>query len=111
LESPGVATPGLWPLGMKRAKSQPPSYSMTTIPTQPNLANFQVIPLWDPESDDLVSIPASANTLAGFREWALSDDFPERGKITYVAGGLIVENHLRIIAISNPKLAVFFPIW
>jgi len=27
-------------------------------------------------------VPASALTLAGFRQWAASDDFPERGKIS-----------------------------
>ncbi len=64
---------------------------MATVPSQFDLADFPAIPLWDRESDDLVSIPASANTLTGFRQWALSDDFPERGKITYVAGGLIVD--------------------
>ncbi len=76
---------------------------MATIPSPSNLASFPALPLWDRDSDDLVFIPPSANTLSGFREWALSDNFPEQGKITYVAGGLIVdmspeslENHSEI---------------
>jgi len=42
------------------------------------------------ESGEIL-IPASAHTLDGFREWALSDMFPESGKITFVAGELIVD--------------------
>ncbi len=53
---------------------------MATIPPEFKVADFPAI-----------FVPASANTLAGFRQWALSDDFPERGKIAYVAGGLIVD--------------------
>ncbi|MDZ4657441.1 MAG: Uma2 family endonuclease [Bythopirellula sp.] len=44
-------------------------------------------------SDDrpAIIVPAAAATLDGFREWAISDDFPERGKITFVAGEVIVD--------------------
>ncbi len=56
---------------------------MATIPSEFKVADFPAI-----------FVPASANTLAGFRQWALSDDFPDRGKIAYVAGGLIVDMSL-----------------
>jgi Uma2 family endonuclease len=42
------------------------------------------------ESDELV-IPWSARTHDGFREWAISDEFPERGKISFIDGELIVD--------------------
>ncbi|HYO25174.1 MAG TPA: Uma2 family endonuclease [Lacipirellulaceae bacterium] len=38
-----------------------------------------------------IHIPPQAATWDGFRQWATSDDFPERGKITFVAGGLVVD--------------------
>jgi len=65
---------------------------MASIPSEFTMADFPAVTFLNSESVALpVSIPASATTLAGFREWALSDDFPERGKITFVAGGLIVD--------------------
>lgn len=42
------------------------------------------------ESGELV-IPPCAYTLDGFRQWALSKDFPQRGRFTFVGGGLIVD--------------------
>jgi Uma2 family endonuclease len=45
----------------------------------------------DVENPYLVVIPRSASTLAGFRRWSWSDDFPERGKITFLGGEIIVD--------------------
>src|SRR5947209_9501730 len=39
---------------------------------------------------DLV-IPPSAHTLAGFRAWAKSDDFPERGRISFLGQEIIID--------------------
>ncbi len=41
--------------------------------------------------DDTVDIPDTAWTLEGFRAWALSGDFPERGRIDYLAGSIEVD--------------------
>ncbi len=38
-----------------------------------------------------VTIPPTAYTLDGFRQWARSDAYPERGKITYTCGDVIVD--------------------
>jgi Uma2 family endonuclease len=46
---------------------------------------------FSPRLDDSVEIPATARHLAGFREWACSDDFPERGRIDFLAGDLEVD--------------------
>jgi Uma2 family endonuclease len=54
----------------------------------PPKAAITIFPLDQSES---VVIPFSAHTHDGFREWALSDDFPERGKITFVEGELVVD--------------------
>ena len=71
---------------------QPVGNTMDSISSNSTLTDFPAFTILDSESATLpVSIPASATTLAGFRKWALSDDFPERGKITFVAGGLIVD--------------------
>ncbi len=47
----------------------------------------------DAESDDgyCVVIPPDATTLAGFREWSSSEAFPERGKITFVGGEIVID--------------------
>lgn len=41
--------------------------------------------------DDQVEIPMDLGGLADFRRWALSDEFPERGRIDYVAGRIEVD--------------------
>ncbi len=38
-----------------------------------------------------VNVPVSAFTLAGFRAWSSSDDFPEVGKITYIGGEILID--------------------
>jgi Uma2 family endonuclease len=41
--------------------------------------------------DREVCIPASAYTLSGFRAWAKSDDFPERGRISFVNQEILID--------------------
>ena len=41
--------------------------------------------------EEQVEIPLNLTSLADFRRWALSDDFPERGRIDYVAGRIEVD--------------------
>jgi len=41
--------------------------------------------------DTLIRVPSSAWTLAGFRSWAVSEDFPSRGQISYVQGELLID--------------------
>lgn len=60
-----------------------------TSPTGPTA--FPVITFHGRDESDHVVVPPSAITLDGFREWALSDEFPERGKITFVGGEVIVD--------------------
>jgi Uma2 family endonuclease len=38
-----------------------------------------------------VRIPPSAHTLAGFRAWATSEQFPERGRISFLDGELFID--------------------
>jgi Uma2 family endonuclease len=38
-----------------------------------------------------VTVPESARTLDGFRAWATSDEFPESGQISYLAGELFID--------------------
>jgi hypothetical protein len=38
-----------------------------------------------------VSIPSSAQSFSGFRDWALSEEFPLRGRFSHINGGLIVD--------------------
>ncbi|MBV8555817.1 MAG: Uma2 family endonuclease, partial [Planctomycetaceae bacterium] len=49
-------------------------------------------PTTRPTRDDpAIRIPARAATLAGFRAWALSDEFPERGRFSFINGELFVD--------------------
>ncbi|OHB83603.1 MAG: hypothetical protein A2V98_16150 [Planctomycetes bacterium RBG_16_64_12] len=41
--------------------------------------------------EERVEIPLNLRSLADFRRWATSDDFPERGRIDYVAGRIEVD--------------------
>jgi Uma2 family endonuclease len=38
-----------------------------------------------------IRIPARATTLPGFREWVLSDEFPEHCRISYIRGELFID--------------------
>jgi Uma2 family endonuclease len=38
-----------------------------------------------------VLVPVSAHTLAGFRAWAKSDKFPQRGRISFLDKGILVD--------------------
>lgn len=42
-------------------------------------------------SEESFQIPAAAFTFEGFRRWAQSDDFPETGRIDYLAGDVDVD--------------------
>ena len=41
--------------------------------------------------DEIIRVPASANTLDGFREWAVSDGFPRRGRISYIDHDVLID--------------------
>jgi len=38
-----------------------------------------------------IRVPAGATTLAGFREWILSDEFPEHWRVSYIQGELFID--------------------
>ena len=40
---------------------------------------------------DAVRIPASARTLDGFVAWALSDEFPRRGRVSFLGGEIVID--------------------
>ena len=42
-------------------------------------------------TDFCFAVPADAHTLAGFRAWAASDDFPEYARISLIQGELIID--------------------
>jgi len=41
--------------------------------------------------EEQVEIPGDVRSLADFRRWALSDDFPDRGRIDFIAGNVEVD--------------------
>lgn len=48
-----------------------------------------------------VSIPAAAYTLRGFREWAQTDQFPERGQLSFSPEGLIIDMSPELLETHN----------
>lgn len=64
---------------------------MATIPPAREHALYPLITLFPLGDSNAISIPKSAYSLRGFRDWALSDEFPSRGQFTFVAGELIIE--------------------
>lgn len=38
-----------------------------------------------------LEIPPAVHTMQGFREWATQDDFPERVRVTYIQGKVILD--------------------
>ena len=59
-------------------------YSDPVVPAMP-------ITIYAPDARPAIVVPPAAATLDGFREWAVSDEFPESGRITFVAGEVIVD--------------------
>jgi Uma2 family endonuclease len=57
---------------------------------QPNIGAAP-LPWRAPRSDFVVVIPPTAHTLAGFREWYATENFPEEGRIVYLAGEIIID--------------------
>jgi Uma2 family endonuclease len=68
----------------------PESPATTSVPIEAPPIHGIVVTPFDESADELI-IPASALTYHGFREWALSDDFPARGRISFIGGELIVD--------------------
>lgn len=57
--------------------------------------------------DDSVTIPPGIDSLEKFRQWALSPDFPERGRIDYIRGMIEVDMMPeRLISHGGVKSAV-----
>ena len=44
-----------------------------------------------PKCVGLIEVPPSAYTLEGFTQWTYSEDFPERGRITFVNGRILID--------------------
>lgn len=67
------------------------SISTATSTAPPVPIAFPSITFFDRDESEPIVVPPSAHTLDGFREWALSEEFPERGKISFVSGEVIVD--------------------
>jgi Uma2 family endonuclease len=48
-----------------------------------------------------IRIPTAAHTLAGFRRWANSKEFPERGHFAFLGGGLYIDLTMEEIETHN----------
>jgi Uma2 family endonuclease len=53
-------------------------------------------------------MPAWVSDLASFRRWAASEDFPEKGKISYLRGDIWVDMTLETVLHNKVKFAVAY---
>src|SRR5688572_32024784 len=61
------------------------------VATNGAVANCAPIRVILDQEADAFTIPESAHTLQGFREWSWSDDYPRQGYISFVDGEIIVD--------------------
>jgi Uma2 family endonuclease len=64
---------------------------MATGNSPPDIAAFAPATFIPRDQSGEFVVPPAAHTLAGFRAWALSEDFPDRGRMTFVGGELIID--------------------
>ncbi|QEG36657.1 Uma2 family endonuclease [Bythopirellula goksoeyrii] len=65
--------------------------SVATQVTTPVCITFSAITSFDRNEGEPIVIPPSAHTLNGFRKWALSKEFPERGSLSFVNGDFLID--------------------
>lgn len=67
---------------------------MSTVPRPSRVAQppaIQARPLTLVTDDWTLVVPPEAMTMEGFREWATADDFPERMRVSYLNGEIILD--------------------
>jgi Uma2 family endonuclease len=64
---------------------------MATVQTTSETARFAPITLFANGESKAISIPTYVHSLRGFRDWALSEEFPERGRFSFINGELIID--------------------
>jgi Uma2 family endonuclease len=62
--------------------------------------------------EEQVRIPSDAFDLPGFRRWVHSDDYPERGKISFIDGEIVVDlSPEEISSHAQLKLSIHAQLW
>ncbi len=57
--------------------------------------------------EEQVAIPLGIASLAQFREWAASEDFPQRGRIDFIAGDIEVDMSPEdLLCHGSPKIEI-----
>lgn len=64
---------------------------MDLTSSTPAASEFVPVTCFASEAEAGVMVPATAHTHKGFREWAVSDDFPQGVRATFVAGEIFVD--------------------
>src|SRR5436309_3095923 len=62
---------------------------MKTVPKQKRRVDIQ--PEWNGWNGSCLRLPGDVGTLSGFRAWAQSDDFPEKGKFSLINGSILID--------------------
>lgn len=62
--------------------------------------------------EDRLELPLEVRTLDEFRRWALSDDFPEGGRIDFIKGNIEIDmSPENVYTHGSPKTAIVARIW
>jgi Uma2 family endonuclease len=64
---------------------------MSSTSTTGTSSEARVFVIQGEQQGEALRIPADAATLAGFRRWATTDSFPERGEISFIDGEVILD--------------------
>ena len=57
---------------------------------------------------DGVAVPAEVTDLASFRRWTVSEDFPEQGRVSYLAGEIWIDMSMEQLFTHNKVKTEFF---
>ena len=92
----------------KRGRFRVYSIAMSAALSLPRpLANVST----EDDTPGFLRIPAEAHTLDGFRRWALSDEFPEKLKVMFLAGevyfAVVIGHNCTRPSVSSGRLAAW----
>src|SRR3954454_13571105 len=79
---------------MEKVSNPRSERGMSTVPRPvrtPEAPAVRAFPLTLITDDWTLVVPPEAMTMEGFREWATSDDFPERVRVTFLQGEIILD--------------------
>jgi Uma2 family endonuclease len=84
----------------------------TATDAQIGTSSFPIVRFIPRDESAEICVPPFAYTLEGFRRWAVSEDFPDRGRFTFAAGELIIDMSPEYLESHNfPKTEITYAVY